>query len=144
MSRAPPPGHSISSLINNFEVLLRKVWSAKNYCFLYFKKIDSIFYFENSNVLYIKIRLCFCSSDSCKQIANLYDFVQLYRTLFDFIQFCSTLSEVFCFYREKAEASWNTTKLDIICQTMCQIPQPGQPPGLIENARNLSIVDWFV
>ena len=74
------------------------------------------------------------------------DFDFLSRTMsvfhFDFTGTCSNLSEIF-FYREKAEASWTTTKLDIICQTMCQIPQPGQPPDLIEIARNLSIVGSY-
>ena len=93
--------------------------------------------------------------DFLSRTMSFFDFVRLNRILFDFGQLCSTLpgiaqlySTLFdfisnFFYREKAEASWTTTKLDIICQTMCQIPQPGQPPGLIENARNLSIVDSY-
>ena len=77
---------------------------------------------------------------------TLFDFTGHCSTLFVFTGHCSIfystlfdLSEIFRFYRELAEASRTTTKFDIICK----IPQPGQPPNIIENTTNLSIVDLY-
>ena len=83
--------------------------------------------------------------DRCSFL-TLFDFTGHCSTLFGFTGHCSIfystlfdLSEIFRFYRELAEASRTTTKFDIICK----IPQPGQPPNIIENTTNLSIVDSY-
>ena len=70
--------------------------------------------------------------------SNLFNFARLCSTIPDIVQFFSTLSEI-----SRSVLSYNETRtsFDCFCQIICQKPQPGQPPNLIEIATKMSIVD---